>query len=245
MPEGHAVTKDRARKKAIRARMAASGEPYSAAARKLDAASPVDDPAVTDEVVARADSTLAAPAARIEFRVDIALAERRRPGPLGRLASLAARATGLRDAFARQAGQGFLLPAAGRYQIDYGAYAAMRVDGRHFAGRPGQALQARHRDPGANDPLELLGRLRGATDVRHVRDETVRGTRCRVVAALAGPDELTAWIDDEHVRRIQAGERASDGRSGVSKRLTLELWDFGVPVDSLDWSRLPSFRAPG
>jgi hypothetical protein len=27
--------------------------------------------------------------------------------------------------------------------------------------------------------------------------------------------------------------------------VTLELWDFGVPVDSLDWSRLPSFRAEG
>jgi hypothetical protein len=32
------VTKDRPRKKAIRARMAASGEPYSVAARNLDAA---------------------------------------------------------------------------------------------------------------------------------------------------------------------------------------------------------------
>jgi hypothetical protein len=26
---------------------------------------------------------------------------------------------------------------------------------------------------------------------------------------------------------------------------TFELWDFGVPVGSLDWSRLPSFQAAG
>ena len=35
MPEGLAVTRDRARKKSVRAQMAASGEPYSVAARKL------------------------------------------------------------------------------------------------------------------------------------------------------------------------------------------------------------------
>jgi hypothetical protein len=26
---------------------------------------------------------------------------------------------------------------------------------------------------------------------------------------------------------------------------TFELWEFGVPVGSLDWSRLPSFRGTG
>ena len=41
-PKGYAVTRDHARKKAIRARMAASGEPYSVAARALAASEPAD-----------------------------------------------------------------------------------------------------------------------------------------------------------------------------------------------------------
>jgi hypothetical protein len=53
------------------------------------------------------------------------------------------------------------------------------------------------------------------------------------------------WIDEEHIRRVRLEERASEKYSSVSKRRTLELWDFGVPADSLDWSRLPSFRTPG
>ena len=57
----------------------------------------------------------------------------------------------------------------------------------------------------------------------------------------AGPAELTVWIDDEHIRRIRREERAET----ISRTATLELWDFGVPVDALDWSRLPSLRPPG
>ncbi len=32
------------------------------------------------------------------------------------------------------------------------------------------------------------------------------------------------------------------GHSGIFREVTLELWDFGVSVNKLDWSRLPSFR---
>ena len=46
LPEGSPVTRDRARKKAIRARMAATGEPYSVAARDLH-----DTPAARAAVV--------------------------------------------------------------------------------------------------------------------------------------------------------------------------------------------------
>lgn len=256
------MTRDRARKKAIRARMAASGEPYSVAARNLAApASPRGAPPVR-EVIARAESTLAAPSARIELRVDTHIVrperqERRGPGPAGRLARLAARtawdriapgvdATRLRDAFLHQAGEGFLEPAAGRYLIDYGGYAEMRIDGRHFGGPSGHPLQARHRQrrpPGqAHDPLGLLRLLSGAADAQRAGDEMLRETLCRTIIVTAGETELMAWIDDEHIRRIQVEDRAAKGRSTVSKTLTLELWDFGVPVDSLDWSRLPSIR---
>ncbi len=256
------MTRDHARKKAIRARMAASGEPYSVAARKLAApASPGGAPPVR-EVIARAESTLAAPSARIEFRADTQIVraerqERRRPGPAGRLAMLAARAAWdriapgvnaarLRDAFLHQAGEGFVEPAAGRYLIDYGGYAEMCIDGRHFGGPSGHPLQARHRNnrppKQAHDPLGLLRLLLGAAEAQHAGDEMLRGTLCRMIVVTAGEAELTVWIDDEHIRRIQVEDHAANGRSSVSKILTLELWDFGVPVDSLDWSRLPSIR---
>jgi hypothetical protein len=88
------VTSDRARKQAIRARMAATGEPYSVAARKLaepgqlaepdqlpapdqvrapdqlPAPEPVSDAGAVQAVIACANRTLAEPSARIEFRID-------------------------------------------------------------------------------------------------------------------------------------------------------------------------------
>jgi hypothetical protein len=257
------MTRDRARKKAIRARMAACGEPYSVAARRLAAADSPGPAADAGEIIACADRTLRASSARIEYRIDTVLPERRprpRSGPLGRLARLAARAAweriapgvdaaGLREAFTHQVGEGFLEAADGRYQIDYGAYAQMYIDGKRFGGRPGSLVQAHHRDHHApdrrSDPLGLLMLLQGTTDAQHVRDETVRGTPCRMVAVRAGSAGLTVWIDDEHIRRIRFEEHASSVQASVSRIVTLELWDFGLPAVSLDWSRLPSLRTPG
>lgn len=263
VPEGHSVTRDRARKKAIRARMAVSGEPYSVAARTLADAEPAIDAEAVRELIVRVNRTMAASSARIEVRVDneIILAERperRRPGPAGRLARVAWKgiastryATRLRDMFLHHIAEGFIEPAAGRYMIDFGGSAEMGVDGKRFSGQSGQLLQPRlqrHRVPGPtvpDEPLGLLMQLQSATDARCTGDDTVRGTPCQVLAVLAGPAELTVWIDDAHIRRIESAEHASDQYSSVSKRLTIELWDFGVAIDSLDWSRLPSFRAPG
>jgi hypothetical protein len=265
LPEGRAVTRDHARKKAIRARMAASGEPYSVAARKLAAAGPADDAAFVGEIIARAERTLAEPSSRIEFRVEWDFVRReppqaRLPGPVGRLARLAARAAwdriapgvdaaALRDMFTNNVGEGFLEPAVGRYQLDYGGYAAMCVDGKRFGGRSGTPLQPRHRQrrppTGLNEPLGMLRALLEVTDARHIGDEAVRGTECRAVAVTAGSAELTVWVDDEHVRRVRSEEHSSRPDFSLSTITTLELWDFGVPVDSLDWSRLPSLRTPG
>ncbi len=257
------MTRDRARKKAIRARMAASGESYSVAARKVAAAAPADGEAV-EEIIARANSTLAARSARVGFRIDtdVVMPERpgrNSPGPAGRLARLAARAVWehiapgvdvaeLRDAFAHQACEGFVEPAADRYMIDYGHYAVMCMAGKYFGGASGHPLQARHRDrrrgERLDDPLRLLRLLQGATDARYVSDTALRGTPCRALAVRPGPPELTVWIDDHHIRRIQFQERASSRQSSLSKNHALELWDFGVPVDGLDWSRLPNFHTP-
>ena len=229
--------------------MAATGEPYSVAARDASAVRPV---------IARAEATLAAPSARIEFLIDTDITgpeprERRRPGVVGRLASVAWQRVasrvdvdGLRDTFRHQAGTGFLEPASGRYLVDYRGYAEMRVGGKNFAGLSGAPLGPRHRDdrprPAHDDPLGLLAMARAATEARHVGDEPVRGTVCRKVAVRAGSAELTVWTDDEHIRRVQYEEGASSGDTTVSRRWTLELWEFGPADGSLDWSRLPSFR---
>jgi hypothetical protein len=244
--------------------MAVSGEPYSVAARTLSAAQPIDGAAAAGAVRDRANRTMAASSARIEVRVDtgVVLAQRpgrRPPGPAARLARAAARAawksvastgyvTRLRDMFLHPAAEGFIEPAAGRYMIDFGGYAEVRAGGRHFGGLSGEPLRPRfqkHRAPEPlDDPLGLLIELQGATDAGYAGDQAVRGTPCQVVAVRAGPAELTVWIDDVHIRRIRSAEHASDEHSSVSKSLTIELWDFGVAVDSLDWSRLPRFRTP-
>lgn len=252
------MTRDRARKKAIRARMAVSGEPYSVAARTLGAAQPAASAAAVREVIDRVNRTMAVSSARLEVRVDtdVILAERperRRPGPAGRLARAAWKviactryATRLRDMFLHPAAEGFIEPSAGRYMIDFGAYAEMCVDGKRFSGLSGEPLQSRfenHRVPAQpDDPLGLLKQLQGLTDAGYAGDEAVRGTLCQVVAVRTGPTELIVWIDDAHIRRIESAEHASDERSSVSKRLTIDLWDFGIAIGSLDWSRLPSFR---
>jgi hypothetical protein len=270
MPEGHAVTRDRARKKAIRARMAASGEPYNTAARKLDAASPVDDPAVIDEIVARANSTFAAPRARIEVRTDRdvtssrARPKRRFPRPVARLARFAADAAWKRISpetdlasvreifkqnFLHPTGEGFVEPAADRYQIDFGGYAQMHFNGQYYGGASGEPLRAiNHQKPPddpLDEPLEFLRKLRGVTGARPVGRETVRGAPCRVVAVRADSVEFTVWIDDEHVRRIQSVWNAPGEHVNGSVTRTLELWDFGTADGSSDWTHLPSFRAAG
>jgi hypothetical protein len=216
-------------------------------------------------VTACAGRTLAALSARISVRADteFVLPERQRPsrtGPIGRLARLAAKAAWeriapdmdiarLREAFKHQAGEGYVLPAAGRYLIDFGGYAEMYADGKRFGGPPGHPLPGRHRNHRArhpaDDPLGLLRLLQGVTGSRYTGEEVLRGTRCQAFAVQAGPAEFTVWTDGVRIRRIQSEEHASQGDTSVSKRRTIELWDFGTAVDSLDWSHLPRFTVPG
>lgn len=244
---------------------AASGEQYSTAARGSAATAPMASAGGVREVTACADRTLAAPSARISVRVDteFILPERQSPsppGPIGRLARLAAKATWerlapdwdtarLREAFEHQAGEGYLLPAAGRYMIDFGGYAEMYLDGKRFGGPPGQSVRGRrwnYRAPRpADDPLGLLRLLQGVTDSRHTGEEVLRGTRCQVFAVRAGSAEFTVWTDGERIRRTLSEEHASQGNTRVSKKRRIELWDFGAPVGSLDWSHLPRFTVPG
>jgi hypothetical protein len=266
------VTQDRARKKAARARMAASGEPYSVAARRLAGADPAGDAAAVAEVIARLDRTLAAPSARMEYREDLEfLPKDLTPGV--QLVSNAVRfawkrvvpegiRTWLREAGSHQVAAGIIEPAAGRYQMTYrgGSSSKVYVDGEHFTGFDGAPLADWNKDDSPvlhrDDPLAWLRLLLGVTEARYAGDETLRGTPCRKVILskilpemrarfqLSGhpkedPAEFTVWIDEEHIRQVQAEVILSD-KSGVETK-TLKLRDFGVPVDSLDWTRFPGY----
>jgi hypothetical protein len=245
----------------------------SAAAEPIAAEPPAAPAAQTEalaEVIACAGRTLAAPSARIQIRDDTdpgrdpvpALRRplRSRPGLLGQLTRRAAKAAlgrvapgtgpaGLGDHFLHQFGAGFIDLAGGRYLVDFGGHAQALVDGRRFGGLSGEPLGPRYelrphkfrRD----DPLDALRKLQRATAARWAGTEQVRWTTCRVITATVGADEFTVWIDGKHVRRFQTVERGSGRYARATKTETVELWDFGVPVDELDWSRLPTFRTPG
>jgi len=267
-PEGYAVTRDHARKKAIRARMDASGETYSTAARKLDAAGAGGGPAAPDAVlIACVNRTLASPGARIAMRADwgsrwgLGWPPGHRPGRVERLATFAARAVvkgispvvdiagiseTLTEALFHPAGEGFIEPAADRYQIDYRGIAMMRSNGQDYRGAPGAPLEDKHRwegFPPDDAPLELLRRLREVTDARPAGRATVRGTLCQVIAARAGSAEYTVWIDEDYIRRVQTEQAGSSERIDLSMTKTLELWDFGTGDIPADWTHLPRFWA--
>jgi len=61
--------------------------------------------------------------------------------------------------------------------------------------------------------------------------------RTRFEDLLALPVEV--WIEDTQIRRIRFSFEGIEQHTD-----TLELWDFGVSLDDLDWTRLPTFRSP-
>jgi hypothetical protein len=164
----------------------------------------------------------------------------KRISPEADLASLREKLTG---ALFHPSGEGFIEPAADRYQIDYGRIAVMQFNGQHYRGAAGAPLEDKHRsEEFSGAPLELLRGLRDVTDARPVGHEAVRGTPCQIIAARVGSAEFTVWIDDEHIRRVQTGEGGSSERIDLSLTKTLELWDFGAEDVCADWTHLPSFR---
>ena len=243
----------------------AAAEP--AAAQPPAAGPTADSGAPLTEFIAYTNRTLAASSARIEIRTDTDLGRdpvpalrrplRRRPGLLGRLTSQAAKAAWgrvapgtapaeLGDRFLHQFGAGFIDLAGGRYLVDFGSYAQALVDGRRFGGLSGEPLGPRYelrphkfrRD----NPLDALRKLQGATTARWTGEERVRRTTCRVAMVTAGSDEFTVWVDGQRILRFRTVERGTGRFVRATKTETVELWDFGVPVDALDWTRLPSFR---
>jgi hypothetical protein len=243
--------------------MAASGEPYSVAARKLGSTGAANEAAARDEVIARVEATLAAASARFEVRKEVAAdpvtapaQDRHRPGPFKRLAGSAVKAarshmvreqarTRLRTAASGMA-RGIIEPSARRYQHhqvkqDLGTLALAMVITRPELGKDRMPNAHVERE----DPLELLTLLRSVTAARYAGDETIREARCRKIAVTASGSTagFTVWVDDEHVRQIQAVTIATRERVVVTvlatTTVTAQLWDFGVPVCSMDWPPLP------
>lgn len=163
--------------------------------------------------------------------------------------------------------EGIAEPARGRYMIDYGAYAELHAEGKTFGGRSGlplQRLQPRPERGRVGDVLWLLRLPTGTTSASLDGSDTLHGVVCRRLAAqvnmarasaasehgLATPqvdrfEELqalpvTVWIDGQHLRRVRFEQTGQPSRT-----LTLDLWEIGIPVSELDWSRLPTFRSPG
>jgi hypothetical protein len=241
------MTKDRARKQSIRARMAASEEPYSVAARRLTGDAELGDAAVVPLLRDRIDATLAAQSARIQFRMETNFGTRKDlPAKLFRFAvdSVLKRvAPGMEISIGGMLGEGFIEPLAGRYQIYWGGRATVLTDGRTFFGRPGEPVDV-HRAPDTDDGddwlMEPLEDMRGAASARFSGEDAVRGTPCQVITAKTGSHEYTVWVDDVYIRRVSEKTIGTSRIGGTGRvELTRELWDFGVATGALDWSTLP------
>jgi hypothetical protein len=275
------MTEDRARKKAIRARMAASGEQYSVAARHHAEGQRPDDDAALSEIIACAVRTLAAPGARMAYGHEWQnLPSLSEMAPAVRLVGAAVRTVWRRIApdrdLRRGRAEGFAEPAAGRYMIDHGGLSEVCIGGTTFTGLSGRALAALRPDAADHESGDALWSLRlvpGVTEAAFEAAETLHDTACRrfavrvdtARAATASPVKLRVphgasprpgpslalivWIGRQYVHQVRLRQGASgappdQASAGLTKVLTLELWDFGVPTEHLDWSRLPNFRDP-
>lgn len=166
--------------------------------------------------------------------------------------------------FRHQTAEGIIDIAGRRYMLDYGSYAHLYADGQQWDGRSGRSLATLPRDACAvPTPLWLLDLIAGVVDASEKGSEEVRGAVCRHLAGTAdlsrasqaAPEGIAVpkikrfedllavpvevWLDDTHIRRI----RFSSTERVEQRSETLELWDFGVSIDALEWTRLPTFRS--
>lgn len=186
------MTKDRARKQDIRARMAASGEPYSVAARHL-AGPGAAEPPIAAKVAACAGATAGEPGARMGIRVVIGLpwVETAQTPPGQRRGGVQGLARRLLGALVHQgthiSGEGFAEPAARRYMIDGGGLGG-------FVCREGMVEQGRHgrrlgRPRGEPEQFIVmhwlwpLWALAGTVTARVDGTEAVRGVPCQRLIA--------------------------------------------------------------
>ncbi len=163
--------------------------------------------------------------------------------------------------------EGVIEPSRRRYMMAASPkFAMLEKDGKRWSGHAGQPLAALKSSAGGGGFLDvwfLLDALRGLSAADIEGEAVLHGTSCRRLvasvdlarASAAAPygvhppsvdrfEELlalplTVWIDGTHVRRVRFEEEEP------SRSWEVELWDFGVPTDGLDWSRLPAPSASG
>jgi hypothetical protein len=140
--------------------------------------------------------------------------------------------------FRPQTAEGVIDVTGRRYMLDYRHYARLSADGQEWDGRSGRAIATLPPNREAvPTPLWLLDLLAGLTEAIDLDTEDVRGAPCRRLATKADLSRapLTTQI---------SAESASTPDQGAEQRTeTLELWDFRVRLDDLDWTRLPTFRS--
>jgi len=166
--------------------------------------------------------------------------------------------------FRHQTSEGIIDITGRRYMLDYDSYARLYADGNEWDGRSGCALATL--PPSATalpTPLWLLDLLAGVVGASETGTDEDRGVTCRHLtgtadlsrASQAAPGGIAApgrkrfgdllalpvevWIDNAQIRRI----RFSFSEGVEQHTDTLDLWDFGVPLGDLDWTRLPTFRS--
>lgn len=164
--------------------------------------------------------------------------------------------------FGRLEGEGVLDIVGRRWMLDFGSYAQLRTDGKLWHGRSGRLLSTLPSEATrASDPLWLWDLLAAVTAADAAGLEMLGGDLCThldVITNLARVSEATpddvplpggfnrfeqlealpvaVWLCGGQIRRIRF-----DHGFTVD---TLDFWDFGVSVNSYDWSRLPTFRSP-
>lgn len=187
------------------------------------------------------DRTVAAGAARVTLHLDFSqhrakfdAAVPQRRGILPSLArAIIRRLPGGLDA------EGFLDLAGRRAMFDEGRLALLQLEDRVWTGRPGRALDSLDSEapPQFVTPLWLFDTLTEVTSLEDhgIDDDPMRPWRhITALATAQGNDEtVEVWLDDTHIRRLRLARDTT----------SMTLDEFGVEVDELDWTRLPSYQA--
>ncbi len=231
-----------------------------------------ESPSATAALALARQSTLQAGTARIELVIDfvwhVPPSSRRRRGgwlrPVLKFGKTAGKqllkvASRGHD-FRHLSGQGVLDWTRRSYLLDFDSYVRLYTNGQEWHGTSNRALTPLPPD-GVEppSPFWLLDVLAGVTTAKYVGDDEVRGRRCRRIAATTDLSRASAatpggvavparrrfeellelplevWVHDAHVRRIRFSDE--------SATQTLELWDFGAPLEELDWDSPPTFRS--
>jgi len=155
-------------------------------------------------------------------------------------------------------GQGILDLPRRRYMLDFGSYAQLEKDGLAYSGLSGSALREGRPDRGPFTPLWMIDVLAGLVDATEVADPSPAFRRIDAVVDLGRAADATPAFALPQVparldwRAFPVGVRLAGSRIARVEHLggvdhhALELFDYGVSLEGVDWSRLPDLSGrPG